>query len=438
MKKAFSCIIILLFAFSASAMTLTESVGIAVKNNPSVIATQKQVNAADAKLAQAVGSFLPTVKLDGNYGQAYTQPSEVQIAVTSSTGATAQTFRFGTDATNTSKGWKASLSQPLFVGALFPGLAIAQRNAAAAREGLRKNVQGTTFNATQAYYDVLKTQKGVEAMEQAREMAQSHRDKIEAMASSGASTQADLMRAEVQLANSELALTRAKNAFEIAKNSFNNVLGRKPNEQVKLDLEISNPKEVVSPDYDRLIVIAMDNRPDWKQYQLGRQMAEDSIHLAQTDYLPAVMLTGSSGYNEIDYPTYVSSAHSWTVVGAASWTLFNGFNTTNRVREASARLEEQIANEDQLSNNIALEVRDAYLDLNSAKESIISSKKALDSAKESLRVSNLVYNSGAGTNLEVINAQISLTQARLNYYQSLYELETSRAMINKVVGKELL
>ena len=87
---------------------------------------------------------------------------------------------------------------------------------------------------------------------------------------------------------------------------------------------------------------------------------------------------------------------------------------------------------------MALEVRDAFLTLKSSLLTIGSTQKAVNSAEESLKLSNLRYTSGVGTNLEVIDAQVSLTQAKYNHLQALFDTEINKAKVNKVVGKEVL
>jgi len=332
----------------------------------------------------------------------------------------------------------ASLTQPLFVAGLFPGFKIAQKGADLAKEDLRKTLIETQFNAANAYYGVLKAEKFYQLSEQAREMAQNHRDEVKTMLAAGATTRADLLRAEVQLANSTVTLTKMKNTLDIAKNAFNNALGNGLEQEVKLEEPASSPINPPLLDYNQLVKSAFDHRPDWKQYLNNKQMGEENLRVAQTAYLPTVMLSGQTGNHITEYPDYRSDVNSWTVATAASWTLFDGLGVQNRIKEAAANFEAQQAGEEQVKNGIILEVRDAFLNLMSAQETIGSASDAVTSAEENYIVSRSLYNSGSGTNLEVINAQISLTQVRMNYFQAFYDLEIAKAKLNKVVGKEVL
>jgi len=437
-KVLLAILFLLLFlAQAGSALNLKESVEIALRKNPGVISIQKKADASGARLSQAIGAFFPTVKLDGSYGKIYSQPAQMQITSQTSIGAVTTTQSFGTDAASNSNGWKLSLSQPIFAAALFPGFKIAQRSYDLSKEDYRKAVQSTTYDVAVAYFGLLSSDKFLQLAEEAMRLAKSHLAQVGAMLESGVATRADLLRAEVRVANSEVALTRSRNADELARNLFNNVLGRKLDEKVEITDETIE-KSVTLPNHQYLLDTAFENRPDWKQYVYGKQIAEENLSMARAAYLPAVFFNGQIGNQFTEYPAYKYTVNSWSVMGAASWTLFDGLGIQNRVKEAAANLEAQSASEEQVRNAIALEVRSAYLELKSVLETITSAKKAVDFAEESLKVSDLRFNSGVGTNLEVIDAQVALTQAKTDYLKAGFDLGVAKAKINKVVGGEVI
>ena len=430
--------LLIVMTTGAFGLTLTDSINLALKQNPSVVASQKKAEAAGAKLNQAIGAFFPTVKIDGNLGKSYTQPSTVQITTQTTAGAVTQNLTFGTNATMNSSGLTASLAQPVFVAALFPGYGIAKRGADLANQDLRRTVIDTSYNVTQAYFGVLAAQKLAKLSAESLQMAQSHQQQVQSMLNTGVVTKADLLRTEVQVANSEVALTQAKNSVELAKDAYNNALGNDLETAVDLQETGFTGTAPNLPDYKALLVQAFANRPDWQQFLLSTGISEDTLRVYQSEYLPTVMLAASTGNSVTEYPTFKSDVNNWQVTGSGSWTLFDGLGRENRIREAAANLDAQRANEEQVKNGIALEVRDAHLSLKATLDTISSTKKAVDSAEESYKVSSTRYQSGVGTNLEVIDAQVALNQARVNNLQSLFNVEIAKAKINKVVGKEVL
>src|SRR3989339_350335 len=295
MKGIISVLLLLFLAPCSFALDLKASIEIALMGNPAVIAAQKKKEAADARLAQAVGAFFPTIKLDGSYGRSYNQPAATQMTTQTTLGAVTQTLTFGIDAAVDSRGYTASFSQPLFVGALFPGYKIAQRSADLTKEDLRKTVLEVSFNVTQAYFGVLKAARMVDLAKESKAMADSHYSQVKSMLNAGVATRADLLRAEVQQANSEVTLTRAGNGLEIAKDAFNNALGRELENEVRLEEEGFSSAAVKLPDYQQILGQAYSNRPEWKQFIYSKEIGEENLRVAQLAYLPTVMLTGSSG-----------------------------------------------------------------------------------------------------------------------------------------------
>jgi outer membrane protein TolC len=118
--------------------------------------------------------------------------------------------------------------------------------------------------------------------------------------------------------------------------------------------------------------------------------------------------------------------------------LFDGLARENKVREAASSLAAQKANEDQIRNDISLQVRDAFLNLRTALQTVGQTKKAVDSATEGYKVTSSRYLSGVGTNVEVLDSQVDLAQAKANYVKSIFDVELAKAKINQVVGKVVL
>jgi len=433
MKTKFAIVglICLAMVSGAEALTLKESVDLALKHNPSVLASQKKLDAANARLAQAVGAFFPNIKLSGNYTDIHSDPQILQVNFGG------QTQTFSVSSATATKAWTAALSQPILQAGLFPGLKMAQRASDAAAQDLQKTVNDTTYNVTAAYFGVLSADKLVKVAADSLALANSHLTQVQAMLNSGVATRADLLRAEVQVANSEVALTRARNNFDLARNTFNNVLGRSIDEPVELSdiLELTVP---ALPDYAALLKSAYDSRPDWKNFLYNKDIAEANLSLARTGYWPTINFSAQTGNTITDYPGFESSVNAWSLTGAASWTIFDGLGTQNRINEAAANLEVQKATEDSVRNSVALDVRNAYLNLKSVIETIASAKKAVDFADENYKVSSLRFNSGVGTNIEVIDAQVALTQARTDFLKAQFDLEVSKARLNQAAGTVVL
>ncbi len=199
MKKLFSLVVLCLLGFApaVNALDLKESINFAIKNNPTVVASQKKAEAARAKLGQAVSAFFPTVNLNGNVDDAYAQPQNVQVSI----GGVNQNITIGTDTAATVTGVQALLSQPVFVASLYPEYGIAKKGYEAASEDYKQTVVDTYFNVTQTYFGVLKSIKMEKLMSDSLEMARSHLDQVQSMLNAGMATKADFLRSKFAILN---------------------------------------------------------------------------------------------------------------------------------------------------------------------------------------------------------------------------------------------
>lgn len=417
-------------------ISLEKSIHIALKQNPMVLKTRAKIEAAEGVVGQARAGFLPQLNLSGKFGKYYAEPQTMEVALTGVVSPTA--IAIGTDEQADTYNYSLKLTQALFTGGrLMNSLGMANKGLDIAKEELARITQDVTFNVIDAYYNVLKAQKFVILNEQAVEMASNHLKRTNAMLGVGMSTKADVLRNEVQVANAELELTKARQALELAKNNFNNTLGNDLEDPVDIQVIEYSTVEAAAYDYNSLVKIAYENRPEWRQYILAKKMSEDEVSLAYSRLWPIVSLVGSYDVNSLKYEAYESETKSWTALLSGSWDIFDGTASWNKITEDKAKLSAKKAEETSIRRAIALEVKDANFGLKSAVKNLEGTSKALELAEENFRIAQLRYESGVGTNLDMIDAQLALTRARTQHLLIQHDLQISKAHINKVIGRSL-
>ncbi|MEG1160133.1 MAG: TolC family protein, partial [Acidaminococcaceae bacterium] len=92
----------------------------------------------------------------------------------------------------------------------------------------------------------------------------------------------------------------------------------------------------------------------------------------------------------------------------------------------------------QTTDNVQLDVRNSYLNLKEAEKRISTSYVAVAKAEEDYHIAQVRYQAGVGTNTDVIDAQVALTQAKTNYVQALYDYNTSNATLERAMGIPVL
>jgi outer membrane protein TolC len=438
LKRFVTCFFVILLLIGICSaqekLTLEQSLLIAFEQSPRVLKAKAEIEAAEGVEGQARAGYLPQLALKGGIGKYYAKPMTVEITFAGSP----QAFTYGTDEQADTINYSLSLSQNVFTGGkISNSLAMANKGLMIAREEYRRVAEEVKFNVISGYYGILKAKKMVELSEQSVKMAKSHLEHIRALLNVGMSTRADRLRGEVQLANAEVGLTKAKQGLEIAKNHFNNALGRDLGEVVELAEVEYESKDVQVYDYKGLLEIAYEDRPDWKQYILTKKISENEVGLAQSDLWPMVALVGNYDVGSTKYSSYSNDTETWTAMLSGTWNIFDGTATWNKIKESRAKLEANRANERDVKKAIALEVKDANFALSSAKENLEGTQKALDLAEENFRIADLRYNSGVGTNLEVLDAQVAVTQARIDRLQAQHDLQVAKARINRVAGRKI-
>jgi len=432
MKKTLIFVLILsLFpAISyAEELSLKNALDIAMEKSPAIVSAREGVTAADGKLGQAFGAMLPNISLSGQYGLEYTKPYDLYGV-----------FTVGTEETAALTNYSLTLTQPLFNGALLPGLQLAEAGYDIAKENYKKAKYDLVYNVVSTYYGVLMASKMNELASDTFDMSKSHLRQVRAMLDAGTATRADELRIEVQVANNEVGLMKADNSLILAKDAFNNILGRDLEEPVTLgEKEIA--VEIVTPKPNKdCLVMAFENKPEWKIFKMNKNINANLKDIAWSGYLPSLALVGSAAGNRTDFPEsdpLDTDIYTNSVVASAQWTLFDGFAREGRIKEASANLKALEANEESIRNGIVLEVKDACLNLESSVKMIKSARKAVDLARENYRISKERYRTGAGSNLEMIDAQTAYSQASTNLYQAQYDYQVAKAKVNQAVGSDV-
>jgi outer membrane protein TolC len=114
--------------------------------------------------------------------------------------------------------------------------------------------------------------------------------------------------------------------------------------------------------------------------------------------------------------------------------LFSGFKNTKGYQKAELDLHIAKDTQQQVENGIAAEVEIIYNKFQEADQKYMAAEETITMAQEAMRLANLMYEEGASTQLEVLSAQLALTQARMNHVSALYEYQMARYGLRKAAG----
>jgi outer membrane protein len=410
-------------------LTLEKSIDLALSQNPFYLASQQRVDAAQAQVREAAAQFFPSLNAQGLQNL----DEKVFVLEFPSLIPGGRPQRVALDFT---KDYQLSLafSLPLYTGGrLTAGYKSAKLNYLSSQESARQTTQETVFNVKRGFNNYLLAKELVGVTEEALELAEKLLQNVKNMYDVGISSRLDLLRAEVRVANLKPPVIQAHNNLALAELSLKTLLG----------LDVAQPVEIVgemtySPveiDLDESIARSLANRPELNQLLYQKQMAGEMIKIAKADYLPTVAVSGNYNFWADNFSFKKNNWQSfYTFNLVLNIPIFNGLRTPARVAQSKALIRELEFTEKGLVNNIKFEVQSAYLNLNQAKESLLSQEKNVDAAKESVRVAELNYAEGLITITDVGSAQVALSEARINYLRAIYEYVISLAQLEKAVG----
>jgi len=184
-------------------------------------------------------------------------------------------------------------------------------------------------------------------------------------------------------------------------------------------------------------VAAEDKRPEIAQLEMTRRLAEDNVKIARAGDNPSVFFTAS--YEDYAYDFSLDIDEHWNQQGmlnlSLSWPIFDGFATRSSVSKARAELYKAELSKARLAEGIDAEVRMAYDALKTAEATVRSQRENVNLAERGLEIAQARYDAGLMSNLEVLDAQAALTQARLGYYQSLHGYALAKLEMRRVRGE---
>jgi len=432
------CLLLLTGFVSAEAndgtLNLRQTIEAALEANLDLQRSRDEIDAATANRNAATTQFLPT--LNARYGYIRRDNPTTQALGTQS-GQVVDVIVSPEDEYN----FVTSFSQPIFTGfSLYNRYKIAELGLDIAEFSKRLTRQNVILDAKNAYYLILKAQKLMDVADDTVKQIAAQKDVAENMYQVGMSPLNDLLQSQVQLANAKQGLITATNNLEITKSQFNTLLRRPINAPVSVvDILDYTPWE---QDIDDCLAMAEEHRLEIEVANLEVQIAEKDYKLSEGNYFPSVNLTGTwtkRGTDwDVDGGTGISDKDFWDIRATASWDFWQWGRTRYGVREKLSRLSQAKLSKQQLLDNIDLEVKQAYLRTQEAQKNITTIEKAIEQAKENLRITEERYKEQVSTTTDVLVAQTLLTETMTNYYNALYDFKIAKAILYRALGQEIL
>lgn len=296
---------------------------------------------------------------------------------------------------------------------------------------LEDTKQSIRYTATKDYYDILKCKNTIKVREDAVRAYQEHLDNVNAQYRVGTVAKSDVLSSQVNLADAQQSLTTAQNDYDIAVATLNKVLGLPVDTVLEIDDQLKHP--AYNFNLDDCTHYALNNRADGVEAYYAVKQAEADVNQAKSGWYPTVNASATKSINgKNEFRTDHSNA--WYFGASASWNVFDNGATAASVHNAEASLVKAQETLHAQEETIQLDVRQAYLNLQAAEKNIGTTETAVTQAEEDLKIAQVRYAAGVGTNLDVMDATEKMTEAQNNYYTALYNYNVYKASLDKAMG----
>ncbi|MBP7868470.1 MAG: TolC family protein [Firmicutes bacterium] len=408
-------------------LTLEESVRIALEKNPTVRIAEQQVLRAGAVTSEARAGLGPRLSASATHFRTGPIPS---VSIPTPEGP--QTIEVGVPQTTRSQ---LSLALPIDISRqITTAIETADLARLADEFGLAGVQQSVSLRVQEAYLGVLRAQALQRVAEEALASAEEHLRLAQLQQKAGVVPQFDVLRAEVQVANFRQNLVAARNAVDLAISGLNRAMGVDVNQRWQLE-EPAHPAPTVV-DLGASQQEADRRRPEVLRAQVEARAARKGVRLAKAGLQPSLALVAD--YNFDANPSgFAGLDKFWDFSAVVSLPLFDSGATKARVRQARADTASADLAEQDTRQQVALEVRQAFLSLGEAEERMRTTEKDAEQAREALRLAQVRYRAGVSTSVAVTDAEVAFTQARSNQVNALYDYQLARARLDRAIGRPL-
>lgn len=442
MKKLTTQLLVLNLALAAGAantnstdwltrpLSLADALNVALAQNATILEAKNDLEASHGIVIQTRAVALPHLNATGQY-------ADEEITLLQQIPG----FFYPIPHQN----WNAGIQivQDVYMGgrmvAAFRAADATQKQAIA---NYQTSVADTLLSVRIAYYDVLLAAQQITVQEASVKLLEKEQEDQQHRLDAGTVPKFNVLRAQVAVANERPSLISARNSYRIAKNDLANLLGynipRDVWEDIPLDLTDdfdTSPYSVNLPD---ALQQALSRRTELVSLRKDVELQDLNIVNAKSGYKPTVSVF--AGYNWVNSEFSTDPAmefNGWNAGAQLSWSLFDGALTYGKVKQAKAQYAKSRTTLEDEQRQIELQVRTAYSDFIQARETLESQQKVQEEAEEALREAKARSEAGTGTQLDVLDAQTSLTQARTTQIQAEHDYVAARARLERAIGEDM-
>ena len=451
-------------AAAARRFTLDRAILTGIQQNPAVLVAKQELERTKGVIIEIRAQALPHITPNANYQ--WIDPNLTRAtSFTSTTGSTPGATPLAASAdsqvrdlgaqpaaasaktttnlqqTDVSYSIRVTGTQLIFNGTTYPAIRGTFFQRDSAYFSFRNILDLTIATVKTQFYQVVVDKALIGVQEEQVQLLQSQLKDQQNRFEAGTVPRFNVLQAEVALYNQIPQLITAQNNFRIAQLTlaktlgldFDPLRGEKPPLEVVGEMPY-NPRKIALVE---AIELGKQRRPFLKQARANVLNQIEQVHVALGGFLPTIETSGggewvSSPFNS----SFHDISKGWVAQVTGSWPIWDSGEVYGRVKQQRALLSEAKITFDDDVRQVELEVQQAYSNLNQNQELVQSQEKNVDLAREAVRLAKARLDAGAGTQLDVLNAQVQLATAETTKLQALFGYNSSLAEFDRATGAQ--
>jgi outer membrane protein TolC len=402
-------------------LSLSEAIKLTLNNHPLLQQALGQVNAAEARINQQNSFYYPKVEGQASYTRIGPIPS-IDFGGLSFKLAPANNY----DA-------HVSASELVYdFGRRDAMLELSRSYKLSAEDKIDLIKNNLTYQTVAAFYTILFLKKDIDVKNEQINTLEKHLNITNKKVESGSATDFDALTTQVRIADAQNQKIDIENELNKQEINLKNLFGWDSNKPLNLSGQFKVDSS--AHNIESLLNEAFNKRPEIKLAKDAENSAKVSKQVASLTDKPNLSVLASYGFKNGYEPNLDVLRGNWAAGINASIPIFNGNLKDAKVEEAEANLKSTSANTLELQRTIKAEVEQAYADLRANILKLKTSELQVQHAELAVSRAEIQYRDGVITNLDLIDAETSLAQAKLMYFQIIYNNVLSYYNLKKAVG----
>lgn len=426
------CLPLSLYAQKVQTLTLEQAIKLGTEQSKALKVSSSKIVTSEARSKQYAAAAIPNVSLNGSYTRLSNNITPFIVQLPGAPEGLALNPQILNQYTS-----GVSVTEPIFAGFRIKyALESARYVEEATRLDYEKDKSEVVLNIAAAYLNLYKIDVSKRLVQENIRQLNEQLTNVKNFEKQGLAIGNEVLRTQLQLSNIELSQIDITNSLNVANYNLNIMLGLPTDTQIQVDTNaIFSAKQLQT--FDEYLQQAVNSRSDLKALDIRGKSVSTQVNMARANYYPTVNLFGNYFYNRPNqrvFPQQDKFKDTWSAGITLSYNLSNLFTNKNQVAEATSLALQTQTQYEQLSDNVKMEVNQNYLAVVQSQQKIEVARRSVAQAAENYRTTQSRYGNGVALLTDVLDANVLLLQANINYISARADAELAYQRLLKATG----